>query len=296
MHSIGRAGRARTARALVTEVARALQRSRRVRVARAFDRVRPPPVHGEPSRAAGQDAAALAASCSAKRPSERLRDRCPPEQRLGQEREPSASAASASSPSSTASSAASSACSTASSSRSRSRKRQVATPSCATASVSRSSSGFLDRLEEERGRLVLRLVRAHACEPPSALRSCDAPDGSGDHLAELRLGPTRVAGLEVQVGGLDGAAQGVLGAIRGRQLARAVEEERRRPRRASARACCCAASSSARDGLVRAVDRRGQLPRARLGILEQLGEPRAWISIRRAGSASRTHRRRAAGA
>ena len=136
--------------------------------------------------------------------------------------------------------------------------------------------GLVDDLEEELDGLVWRLVR---CGCVRARTSAVARRGArrqrgGDHRSELCLGATRVARLEVEVRGVDGPPHRVVRTVGGRQLAGTVEEERRRSRRTTRARMPRGLLESRRDCLVGLVDRRGELPGSRLGIVEQLGEAR----------------------
>ena len=108
-----------------------------------------------------------------------------------------------------------------------------------------------------------------------------------------RLARARVAGLEVQVGGLDRASAaslrrsaGVSCSARSRRSAAG----RGAPRSAHAPQRLSSTTATASSG---SVDRGRQLPRACLGILEQLGEASVDLDAPKREAASRRHPRRA---
>ena len=113
------------------------------------------------------------------------------------------------------------------------------------------------------------LVEADPREHRDRLR----PERSGwerrDDLSKVRLGTSRVAGLEVQERCLDSPTHGVFLTIGRRQLLRALEEQRRRTKRSSVTCMPRRTLERERGSFVRLVDRRRHLPCASLGIVEQ---------------------------
>ena len=267
-------------------------------VACAFVLVRPDPVLGERERAAGRGPAGRCAAVLERQRSLGRRGRgSSPSSVSAPSFEMSTSPASASSPSSGASSSGDAP-------RARALRRTARTSrSCTRRPLRgrRRASRGRPRPPRRPGgtaRAPRRAPRTCGCVRArhSALARLQPGRQRRDQVPELRLGSPRVAGLEVEVRGFDRPPQRVVGRSRRRQLARAVEEERRRPRRAPRARVLRGVLERRRDRLVRLVDRRRELPGARLGILEQLGEPGVDLRTAHADRPSRRRRPRAAGA
>ena len=220
-------------RALVTQVPRTLQ-SLPVRLPRAFDRVRPPPVDGRHPEGLSENAPVARGVLHGKCPSGVSAALLLSEERLGKElraqrlrgqsfvaelqtrAEPRARRA-------RQPPRAALAC----------RKRHVATPSWATASVSRSSpASSIACRKSSVASSCAWYERTRASRMSARARLLPGPEVR-DHCLELCLRPQRVARLVVQIGGVDGAPVHVLRPIDRGQLARAVEQKRRRSRSAS---------------------------------------------------------------
>ena len=209
-------------------------------------------------------------------------------------REIKASAARASSPSSRASASAVCECATTSSSRSINHRRHDATPSWPPARSSRSPSAC-SRTSKKReaaslGATYVR-IRASAFSTRARLPTRRQ---LLQKVSQPCLRPRRIARLEVEIRGVDGAADRVGGISGGSQLARAVEEQSGRSGCAASPCMHRSSLEGRRNRLVRLVHRRRKLPCARLGIGEQAREPRVdgtatqrRCSLERAGSEQR---------
>ena len=205
------------------------------------------------------------------RPSPAARGR--PSNASAESRVTSTSAASASSPSSSARARAISECRSTSSSRLNIQKQHAAKPSWATASVSRSPrprprpgrTTRPPRPVPRRGGSARESTVARARSGPGASgaitsRSCaSARRESPDSKCRYAAPTARRSASSRRSDGVNSLARSSMRAA-----------DRGAPRR---RACCCGVLERVGHRLVRRPDRGGQLPGARLGVVEKLGEP-----------------------
>jgi hypothetical protein len=87
---------------------------------------------------------------------------------------------------------------------------------------------LVHELKKEGDRFSGCFVGANASQHPQGPRSVRTRNRRVDHGSDMCLCASGVPGLIVQVGGFDGASDGLVGEVAGGQLARTVEEERSR--------------------------------------------------------------------